>query len=253
LNTGGDVSVITGKAKASAVISTHANENWAKIAPALGGGGASAVSLRILGNGAGSSNWINAALAKATVLTQENLAEVLNEVEAKADSGDNDANFNTGGDVTIMTGKAETGAAVDNEVNFNYASLDCGCAWGLFAKIEGNGADPEKEGEQGPDNGIAAILSSTQVGTQGNLAGLENILDEELKADSGDNDANSNTGDPEGDPSILTGDAVVTAGVSNSGNVNKIGNVLPLPWPLPEVDWSFDWSGFWAFFGFLFS
>ena len=251
LNTGGDVTIMTGKAKASAVVSTHANENWASIAPALGSGGSSSVSLKILDNGAGSSNWIQAALSKVTTLNQTNYAYVKNEVEAEAESGENEANFNTGGDVLIDTGDAEVGVVVDNDVNFNWAALDCGCAWGLFAKIEGNGADPEHQ-ENGPDNGILASLTSVQTAGQGNQAKLYNELDdEELEADTGDNEAKLNTGEGEGDPSILTGDATVTVGVSNSGNVNQIGGALPLPWPLPPVEFNFNWAGFWAFFGLL--
>jgi len=251
MNTGGDVTILTGNAKTSAVVSTHANENWAKVGPALGGLGSSTVSLKILDNGAGSTNWIVANLAKISTLDQSNSADVKNDVDADAESGDNDANFNTGGEVLIDTGDAEVAVGIDNDVNFNYADMDCGCAMGLIAKIEGNGADPfcDKPSNLLGDNAILATLTSIQTFGQGNGAYLTNLYDDDNDVETGENEIKMSTGEGGGDPSILTGNAAVTVGISNSGNVNSIGSLSPLSWPLPSVQMSFDWVAFWAFFG----
>ena len=170
---------------------------------------------------------------------------------AEAEKGDNDANLNTGGDVTIDTGNATGDANVDNMVNFNSADVDCGCTWDVLAKIAGNGAD-KSESEKRDANIIKLGLNSTQTVGQGNNATLTNNLnDEELEADTGDNEASSNTGDPGGDPTVRTGDADVVANVSNSGNVNAVGDLLPFDWPdFPsDVDFSFNLGAFWALFG----
>src|SRR3990170_2623868 len=60
----------------------------------------------ISGNGAGSDNWITTSQTSTTVVAQNNVANVTNDVDANAKTGYNDAYKNTGGDVTIKTGNA---------------------------------------------------------------------------------------------------------------------------------------------------
>jgi hypothetical protein len=245
LNTGGDVLISTGNAKVDADVSTTANVNSAKVGSGNGSSNPSA-SFIISGNGAGSDNYITALLANATSVAQNNNANVTNNVDAYANTGKNDANYNTGGDVVILTGNAEVDADVDNMVNFNHADVDCGCVWDVLAKITGNGAE-EHHGDL-PDNLITLTLATAQEVGQGNEAALTNNLDD-LKAKTGKNDANLNTGDVDSDPAIVTGNAKVDSDVSNSGNVNVLGD-LPFDFPeLPEVEFSFNWHAFWAVFG----
>ncbi len=68
-----------------------------------------------------------------------------------------------------------------------------------------------------------------------------------MTTNTGDNEASKNTAGSDGDPSVVTGNAKVNAGVSNEGNHNILGDVT-LP-ELPEIDLDFNWSAFWAFFG----
>lgn len=241
-NTGGDVTVLTGPAHAGADVYTHANTNLAQIGGGHQGGNDGGVSLLISGNGAESDNDISLALYKANSIAQANVANVTNDVDAKANSGKNDANSNTGGEVAILTGKADAHVGVDNELNFNWADIDCGCVTDLSAKIAGNGYDSENE--------INASLANTQAGAQDNLASLLNEVD--AKAKTGYNDAKYNTGDPGDDPAVMTGDAQSNTWVENSSNWNVFGDGNMLPNPMPEVDFDFDfdWSGFmswWAF------
>ena len=247
-NTGGNVTVITGGATVNASVKTQANSNWAKISPAQGSGSSTNVALRILGNGVGSNNFIGANLTKNTTVGQNNSAYINNDVDASADTGNNDASFNTGGNVTIKTGDAKVTADIDNKVNFNWADVDCGCAFGLLAKIDGNGAGGKDHQED--LNVITVDLTSLQLVGQGNGAFLNNNADG--SADTGNNTADLNTGGVKGgsDPSVITGSSTENVGVHNSGNVNSLGSVPSFPWPdvLP-VGLTIDWSAFLAFFG----
>lgn len=239
LNTNGDVVIVTGNAKSMVDVSTTANVNSAQIGGGNGGSNPSA-SFVISGNGAFSDNYLTAILANSTTLAQANLANVTNDVDADADTGDNEAGFNTGGEVVIDTGKATVDVDVDNAVNFNHADVDCGCVWDVLAKIAGNGAESDS---------IATLtLASTQALGQGNTANLTNDL-EYLDADTGDNKVNKNTGEAESDPAVVTGNATSNVDVSNSGNVNTVGDFnFDLP-ELPEVDFDFNLSVLWAWLG----
>ncbi|OGH39320.1 MAG: hypothetical protein A3B44_02455 [Candidatus Levybacteria bacterium RIFCSPLOWO2_01_FULL_38_21] len=248
-NTGGDVTINTGNATVNASVSTIANSNWAKISPAAGSGSSTDVTLKILGNGAGSNNFIGAKLAKTTSVNQSNSANVNNNVNANADTGDNKAKFNTGGDVIIDTGNAKVNVDVDNMVNFNWADVDCGCAYGLLAKIDGNGVGGPGDDPKGDPNTITATLVSMQTVGQGNGASLYNNANG--NADTGYNKAKWNTGGVDGgDPSVVTGNAEDNVDVSNSGNVNALGSVPPLTWPdMPPIGMEINWAAFLAFFG----
>ena len=252
-NTGGDVTIMTGNAKVDANVSTTANVNAAHVGSSLGENNPSAAFV-ISGNGAGSDNYITAALAKLTAVNQTNNAYVNNDVDANAKTGGNDAGFNTGGDTAIVTGNATVNADVDNSVNFNFADVDCGCTWDVLAKIAGNGAEAGEDDWwdwwNTPDNIITLSLYSVQAVGQGNGANLNNDLTD-LDAKTGYNDAESNTSEVDGDPAIMTGNATVNSGVSNSGNVNTVGDFGPFDWPdFPSnVEFSFNFAAMMAFFG----
>ena len=257
-NTGGATAILTGKASTDVTISNSGNTNAAVVS---GGNPANtpSASFIISGNGAGSDNWISASLLKATTLAQNNNADIDNYVHAKAESGDNKASFNTGGDNLIHTGKATSTVGIDNSVNFNYADIDCGCTWDVLAKITGNSADPFKhhhrKSESSDVNGITLGLESFQTYAQNNGASLDNVVASGAKASSGDNELFANTGEPGGDPAILTGNASTDVTVTNSGNVNQIGGGFPMPWwpeDLSGIDFSFNLGTFLAFFGFSF-
>ena len=232
-NAGGDVSIETGDASTTVGVSTTANANWAQVG---GNGSNPTLSLRIVDNGADTKNKIKLDLDGGVLLTQNNDAKVVNDVDADADTGDNEAEENTGGDVSIETGDATVDVTVDNMVNFNWADVDCGCLFDLLAKIEGNGVDS--------DNKLEAKLGGDLEVFQDNVADkLKNDVDAD--ADSGDNEAEENTGDVEGsDPSIVTGDADTTVEVGNAGNSNSYGADVPADFP--EVGFNFNVSLSWA-------
>ena len=121
-------------------------------------------------------------------------------------------------------------------VNFNWADVDCGCLLDLLAKIADNGTDT--------DNDIKLTLDDELKVFQDNDCGADEDCDTDVYADAktGKNDANDNTGDPDGDPSIDTGNAETEVDVSNSGNVNSYGSV-PEVWP--DFEFNFNLSLSW--------
>ncbi len=239
-NTGGDTTIIAGPATVTSDVTTTANANVAR----LGGEGAGShgsLSAIISGNGENSDNDVNLALTNASNIWQANSAWVDNHVNAKAESGDNNANGNTGGDVTILTGKAKVVSSIDNLVNFNSADLNCGCVTDLEAKVSGNG--------ENSDNVLSAALDNSngvfQGGNEnGNNAWLDNYVNP--KAQSGDNSAESNTGPVVGDPTtIISGASDSSSWVNNSGNVNSFGSPLELPGGF-HFNFSFDFNSLFA-------
>ncbi len=239
-NTGGDVSIKTGDADTTVDLSTAANANSALVS---GDGEGGSLSAWILGNGSDSDNEIDLDLDNKTKVEQNNWADVLNDVNVKSETGDNDAEDNTGGEVEIETGDATADVTVDNLVNFNWADIDgCGCLEDLLAKISGNGTDSENE--------IKADLETELKAEQNNDFDCKGEIkdacaDVDVKLETGDNDAEDNTlgGD---DPTIETGDADADVDVSNSANSNVFGEVpdlnLDFPWFDLNLNISFDLS-----------
>lgn len=232
-NTGGDVSVETGDATVNVNVNTTANANSARVG---GNGEAGSLSAKILGNGTYSDNEIDLDFGGSLWITQDNEADVDNKVDVDAETGDNDAEDNTGGEVSVNTGDADVTVDVENDVNFNWADADCGCLLNdVLAKIDGNGSDT--------DNDITANLGQTLGVIQDNSAGGEGELENTVYADAetGENDAEDNTGDPGADPSIETGDATTEVALDNSGNSNVYGQT---------PDWEFPGTGFDFHFSF---
>jgi len=238
-NTDGNVRIDTGNAETSVTLSTLANANSARVGGGEGAGNGT-ISAIISGNGSHSDNSIALALLNDVVLTQDNVADVDNDVDADARTGDNDANDNTGGEVDIDTGNATTDVTVDTMVNFNGADLDnCACLTDLEAKIAGNGTESE--------NDITYAGTHLLTAFQENDADVDNSVDADSKT--GYNDAEDNTGDvdADSDPSIDTGDAESTTELSTTGNSNTLGDSV-LGDLFDEFDFDFDWSGLLGFF-----
>ena len=260
-NTGGAVSITTGKAIVDVDVKTVANRNVAKIGSGNSATPTPSASFKIIGNGSGSDNKIEAELTNDTKLNQSNTANIGNEVDVDADTGDNKANYNTGGDVVINSGYpggANVTVDVDNMVNFNAADVDCGCEFDVLAKISGNGAEADdnhhdwwKKWWDKDENYIGLTLDNVQAVNQGNLANLTNDVDVD-DAETGDNEASYNTGEANTDPSITTGAAVSDTSVSNSGNTNTLGDLsFEMP-EMPDFEFSFNFAAMMAFFGMSF-
>ncbi len=254
-NTGGDVAVKTGFADTTVLIDNQANSNFARIG---GGEGSGAVSMRIMGNGADSNNDIDLELNHSLSLLQDNYADIRNDVDAESETGKNEADRNTGGEVMIETGDAATGVGIDNMANFNVADLDCGCLLDIEAKVAGNGADSENEIEAKLVDDRLAFQSNDYscegqevYGLRGFGGGHKNACnDVDADATSGDNEVNESTGEADGDPSVMTGDADTLVDLSTSANSNVLSDGGDFE--MPEFDFDFDFGsnfGFmWAWF-----
>jgi hypothetical protein len=235
-NTGGDVEVLTGNAFTLVDILNEANSNSARVGGGHGEGNGS-VSLRILGNGADSDNDIVLGLANDVLLQQYNDADIDNDVDADAKTGDNSADRNTGGSVLVDTGDATAKVFADNAFNFNWADVGCDCLTDIWAKIAGNGDESENEIEAEIADELNVFQDNSCDRRPQGLGELEwlfdfgrghddECVDNELDAYAGTgyNDADRNTGDPEGDPSVATGDAETVVSSENTGNANVYGS-----------------------------
>ncbi|MEK7166577.1 MAG: hypothetical protein AAB874_07250 [Patescibacteria group bacterium] len=203
-NTGGDINIDTGEAKALVEVSNKLNSNEAQVDC---GGCPADVNVEVSGNGTYSQPDVNLALTNTTWVTQDNTANVENDVEVKANSGDNDADDNTGGNTSIDTGKATAWAGVENTLNANVAHVGGSGEGALEILVNGNGSYS--------DPNVTLALAGTTGLVQNNFADVEN--DVEVKANSGKNDADDNTG---GNNSIDTGDAWAGAQVDTLANFN---------------------------------
>lgn len=185
------------------------------------------------GNGSESDNNIDVNLESNDATFQENDATVENNMTLNADTGDNIASRNTGGDSTIATGDANVAASIVNMVNNNIAggvvymvvnifgdligdiilpdnfAADC-CGTDVTAANTGNG--------DGSTNNILVQGDDNDEISQFNTANIENNLI--ITAESGDNDTSRNTN---GSSSIETGDTNVLAQVLNIANLNLVG------------------------------
>jgi len=253
-NTGGNTLLQTGSVTTGVSVSNFANSNALTLGSGAGNGNGGDTTLLIGGNGAESDNSIRLVDNNATTLNQTNNSTITNNIRTRSNTGDNTANFNTNGDVTVQTGDVDTGVSIDNMPNFNVADVaDCGCLAGgsLLAKEIGNGAFSR--------NRINATFGNTLTVRENNRSTLRNNVD--TVSNTGRNNASENTGDVFGllfsDPTVMSGSARTTTMVSNDGNVNAYGTTgFTMP-TFPSLDLSslhtsFDLSGLFGMWASMF-
>src|SRR3989344_9304501 len=172
-----------------------------------------AVDVEIIGNGDSSNNTANVAVTNNVTVNQTNYANITNDVNVDANTGNNDANRNTGGDVSIDTGNATANVGVNNTANSNVADVSACCPKDVNVTIKDNGYNS--------DNTANVLAASNTTVDQDNTAYIKNYVDVDL--DTGNNDANRNTG---GNVSITTGDANGAVQIDNTANKNiaTVGN-----------------------------
>lgn len=244
-NTGGTTTIRTGNAGSGVTVDNMANANLATIGGGAGSGSTGGSTITINGNGAFSQSAATLDHASTVVLSQDNTADVSNDVNANAKTGDNTASFNTGGGVAINTGSATSLADVSNAVNFNAADIaSCGCSLsGADLNIGGNGAYS--------DNAVTDNANNSLVAAELNDAMLSNDVNAHAKT--GSNDSGFGTFSLGGGNTVRTGAAYNGTTVSNSGNANLFGQgaSLSLPGNL-SMSFNFDLSGLWGSLSNLF-
>jgi len=209
-NTSGDVVVWTGDAMSQVNVANTLNSNSAVVACCDADG----VDVTVSGNGADSKNDVNVGdgekKSPADILVnQANNAVVTNLVTADNSTGNNKANKNTNGDISVTSGDASSVIGISTVANKNSAFVG-GLSGGdsdSSVVIEGNGADTKNNVDLEVGKDISVY--------QGNSAWVTNMVSTDNKT--GKNDALKNTG---GDVEILTGDVAVVAGISNKLNFN---------------------------------
>lgn len=169
--------------------------------------------IEISGNGSSSDNEAKVEVKSERTVVQTNDAYIVNNVKTDANTGNNDANDNTGGDVTIDTGDADVSVDVSNSVNSNTASVDC-CPTGDTNVLIGETDSISGNGTKSDNKVVLEQKSETNV-FQSNDAYIKNDVD--VDADTGNNDAEDNTG---GDVTIETGDADVEVSAATWANAN---------------------------------
>lgn len=225
-NTGGGTTILTGNAGSNTSLDTRVNANVASVDGFGGGFGGSAL---IANNGAESDNAIILRNGATTTLNQNNNAYITNDVTNHANTGNNHADFNTGGGVFIGTGNAYNNTSIQNLANFNWAALNaCGCmADGAgHVAIVGNGAFSH--------NTVRDNFGNVLADYQNNYAGITNRVRNDQST--GYNSESYNTSDHYwggGAPSFLfTGGAWNNTGISTEANKNIV-----------ETDGGYSWNG----------
>lgn len=197
------------------------------------------------GNGTGSTNIATLDQAFTNDTFQTNNAEIINNLNLEAQTGDNQAGKNTGGNTTIETGDANIETQVLNIVNSN---ISLGNWWLVLVneagewigRLVGSPEDSNFAGSEGTQFSVDAngdvtaqnigngsdsqnTISTTQSANnntiQNNIAKILNNIN--LISNTGGNSTSSNTG---GNTAVKTGDANVIANLVNFVNNNIVGS-----------------------------
>lgn len=192
-------------------------------------------------NGANSTNTANTTANNSDSTTQNNNGTIGSTLTLAADSGNNNASFNTGGNSDIKTGNANVEANVLNFANNNLAGNVILGVVNIFGVLHGDiiltpeamaaacGASCASGGTSasntdngaGSTNNTSTNTSSTDAAFQNNDANIGNNL--VFDANTGKNNASFNTN---GASTVESGDSSVTSKVLNIANSNiDAGNV----------------------------
>lgn len=259
----GDSTIITGDANVTGTLVNYLNTNLAGVqayefnilddhngdyildfstANCLVGCDSGSAYIANLDNGSGSVNEADLTRTTEVETYQTNVADLDNTMILSADSGNNNADNNTGGDSTIETGDANVSANVLNLTNTNVVGDLVYTVVNIFGDLvgdivftadqiynllanSGNGADST--------NQISLTENFDSTTHQTNVAEIDNLV--LVEATTGDNSASNNTG---GNNSIETGDVNVDVNVVNIANTNIVGDA----W-LVLVNESGNWIG----------
>jgi len=245
----GDTSITTGDANVTGTIVNNLNTNAAGVmvsefnvvddhigdiildfaANCVYGCGIGSAQLSNTSNGADSTNSTSYLVDNNSTTFQSNDANVGNNMVLVADTGGNQADKNTGGNVTINTGDANVNANMITLANNNIAGG--GLYYGtvnIYGDLVGDLIIPQSLLDQillsntgngaGSTNTTNYTQNSTALANQTNSAIIDNNLI--VDGNTGNNSASKNTG---GDVSVTTGDVNVDTQIINVANNNYYG------------------------------
>ena len=204
-NTGGDINLTTGDVNQNLSIENSVNSSVVETECCP-----QDASVNISGNGADSENGVFLALNNNTDVYIGQNADVKNKIKGVANTGENTANSNTNGNVSIDTGNIYAGGSIENgPINIHSVRVPSG-GGDYSLKIVENAASSINE--------IAAWFDNDNYVFVNNEADIFNFVNWDLNT--GRNNANGNTG---GDVSIKTGDIffdfIIRNGPINVGSV----------------------------------
>lgn len=208
-NTGGDVNVSTGGADVTVVVDNTLNKNTATVDPCCTEGGPS-TDVTVEGNGVWSKNTVNVGSESLTEVGQQNAANVVNNVDADAKTGGNQASLNTGegNSVSVETGGSSVGVGVTTVGNLNEATVANCCQGGTTdVVVKDNGVFSK--------NTVNLLTGTASSLLQSNFACVVNLVG--VKSTTGGNKTNWNTG---GSVSVSTGPASLLVSLLTKLNKN---------------------------------
>lgn len=180
-------------------------------------GAMAATNVTVSGNGTDSINKVKIKNIKKTSIKQKNNSSIINSFSVTQSTDGNNANNNTGGDVTVTSGNSTATVNVTNMTGGNFLMWDdsCGCIpQDTTVDITDNGKDSQNE--------VKVINKDITKLTQKNSVSITNSIS--VNQSSGENDANNNTG---GNVSITSGDTHAEITVDNTTGDNVIENANP--------------------------
>jgi len=217
------------------------------------GCGGSGLAVNNLDNGADSFNTASGESTTNNSTTQTNDANIGSNMVLAANSGSNDASFNTGGDSSITTGDANVNANMLTFANNNIAGDVIYGVVNIFGDLVGDIILTEEAMNKACGGSCAGLTSATNAGNgdnSNNIANANNTTNNTIfqsndatinntlliDSNTGNNDSSYNTN---GDSKVTTGDASLTANILNIANNNIIGG----NWWLVIVNEGGRWIG----------
>ena len=164
--------------------------------------------ITIVNNGAGSTNTASVGSVNIASVEQSNTSEITNVITQSANTGDNTAFGNTGGNTTILTGNSSTTSGISISGNTNNAVVSSFPSSNNSIAITNNGA--------GSINSGTATSVKIKSCAHSNIASVLNLKFQ--TSHTGGNTAFGNTG---GNTTINTGHSTTTSTATTSGNTNN--------------------------------
>ncbi len=197
--------ITTGNASSNVTVSSVANINTTNVTAGFAGGSNSGMN-EITGPESNNNAYINNDYRVNTY--NSNTATVNNSVNSTSDSGNNNADYNTG-PASVRTGNTALSLSVANHVNDSFTAVSLGGSGSTSNNTVGNNTT-------GPYSNNDAVVNNTADVNINNVNDLR--VDNRVLTDSnsGRNSASYNTlgGD------ITTGNATSDVGVNTEGNIN---------------------------------
>lgn len=267
----GDTAIISGDANLGATVITSSNTNLDGVElaefnvndnytgdiilafsdPSCGGTTVCGASLGSVGNTGNGSDSVNDASLDSTTTdttTQTNTADLTNNLVFEANSGENLAEDNTGGDTSITTGDANIAANVFSLLNNNFVGTGTPvllAVVNIFGDLVGDIIMPDVDSMtvantgngSGSENSTSVDQTTTNTTTQTNLANIDNNIS--VDANTGNNETDDNTYEFGQGSSVETGDVSIDANLVNIANQNVSGDT----WWVVLVNNAGQWFG----------